>query len=92
MDIIKFDFFIKKIKEKTGLKKQSDIAKYLNVSPQSISNWKRDGQVPFKFYKIIEDQDILLMYDLVELQRKTIKLLEDKIIDLENDLSVYSNN
>ena len=50
-----FDDFLQLVQEKRGLFNLADIARELDVSPQTVSNWKARNQVPFKYVLAVKD-------------------------------------
>ena len=41
---------------KIGIHSLANIARELNASPQSVSNWKSRNQVPYKYVKILREK------------------------------------
>ena len=68
-----------KFMNKWGVSSLADIARELEVSPQSVSNWKARGQVPYKYVVYIQNK-----YNI----DNESGLTEDKI----NIKNVYTHN
>ena len=44
------------LKNKLGVTKLSDIARELDVSPQTVNNWKTRDKVPYKYVSILREK------------------------------------
>ena len=51
-----FEEFRKLLEERLGVTRLADIARELEVSPQSVSNWKARDRVPYKYVKLIRKE------------------------------------
>ena len=68
--------------ENHRIRRQKDIAKFLNVSTQAISNWKRSGKVPPKYALKIQVSKPTDYKELVETLTEVLISLNKNIIYL----------
>ena len=46
------------LEKKYGVTKLADIARELDVSPQTVNNWKIRNQVPYKYVKMVRERSM----------------------------------
>ena len=83
-----FNELIKFMKNR-GVSSLADIARELEVSPQSVSNWKGRGQVPYKYVVYIQDKyniDRTAMY--TQNIDKSKSMTDQKNLEY-NDVEIY---
>ena len=51
---MKFDELLKLMQKEFGINFQADIARELDVTPQTLNNWKIRDNVPYKYVKKIK--------------------------------------
>ena len=70
--------------ENHRIRRQKDIAKFLNVSTQAISNWKRSGKVPPKYALKIQVSKPTDYKELVETLTEVLISLNKNIKEIKS--------
>lgn len=84
---------------KTKNKKRSALAQYLNITPQSFTDWNKRGNFPKAdmLYKIAQYLEVSMEYlitgthsDTFEVIKAKLAIIKEHIQAIENDLNKYA--
>lgn len=79
-------------KKRFGIERHADIAKKLNVSAQTVNNWKTRNQVPSRIYlEVIEKYKLLAKVDSKNVDIKSPYFSKESLTELEESYIFQEN-